>query len=387
MPDKEINFLISEARKLGTDKFIYKYWPSHGDEARFAAFQAELAESADYKLPTFSGNNCFYTRRGLEQSTSEEVAKYKASLFKGSKLLVLAGGLGVDDWAFSKSFEQVVSVDPDASLNGLVRDNFVKLGSNNIKRLDLTAEEFMASNHEIFDTVYADPDRRDEGKRQFMLGETKPNIIALTPLVFKFSPLLLVKCSPLYDHEMALREMEGISNIYIISLNGEVKEMLLQVHSKPSGSTAIHCTDISKGDIKTCSFSSLSKDIPPTTDNVSGYFCEAGASVVKVRKHHEYAALKQLKLLDSSVPFYVSDIIPADFIGRSLSIVESFPFSAAKCKKYLSANHINQANIKVRGLGYQSVSLYIKLAIKEGGEDFLFMFPYKGEAYCAHCRY
>lgn len=380
--------MITEARKLGTDKFLYKYLASYGDRARFAVMQAELAIPAADKLPVFSSRHCFYTRRSLEQSTAEAVAKYKASLFKGNKILILAGGLGVDDWAFSETFKEVVSVDPDLSLNEIARDNFSKLGCSNIQRLGMSAEEFLATNQDSFDAVYADPDRRDENKRQFMLGETRPDMIALTPVIFDRSPLLLVKCSPLYDHEMAVRELDGISDIYVISLDGEVKEMLLEAHPKPAaGPPGIHCTDISKNNIKTYSFSSSVKAFPTIAKSISGYFCEAGATVVKVRKHHEYAALKGLRLIDTSVPFYTSDEAPLDFIGRSLEIISSFPFSAGKCKKYFADKGIAQVNVKVRGLGYQSASLYTKLGVREGGEDFLFVFPYLGETYCAHCRH
>lgn len=303
-------------------------------------------------------------------------------------MLVLAAGLGVDDWAFSKSFSQVVSVDTDASLNKIARDNFHKLSCSNIERLDMSAEDFIATSHDHLDMVYADPDRRDDNKRQFMLGETRPDIIALAPAILERSTVLLVKCSPLYDHEMAVRELEGITDIHVTSLDGEVKEMLLEVHSGPAAANSnIHCTDISKGDIKTCSFDLSGKMVPAIAESISGYFCEAGATIVKVRKHHDYAAFKGLQLLDISVPFYVSNEIPADFIGRSLKIITSFPFSAGKCKKYLSGQQIPQINIKVRGLGYQSASLYDKLGVGEGGDDFLFVFPYKGGTYCTHCRY
>ena len=123
---------MAEAQKLGYDKFIFKYKPTHNELASFVAEQLSLQKNASEKLPTFFKKNCFYTKKLLEQATAENVALYKSNLIKGDKLLVLAGGLGVDEWAFSTNFKHIVSVEIEETVNDLVDFNFNLLQVTNI---------------------------------------------------------------------------------------------------------------------------------------------------------------------------------------------------------------------------------------------------------------
>src|SRR5690606_20379220 len=83
----------------------------------------------------------------------------------------------------------------------------------------------------------------------------QPNLIELFPLLSKYTQSIVIKCSPLYDFEMALKEIPAITDIYAISLYGEVKEMLLV--SKPKSTSInynLHCVDIQKHEINTVVF-------------------------------------------------------------------------------------------------------------------------------------
>ena len=94
-----------------------------GDLAPLAFEQIKLKKKAWRKLPIWCTSGCLFEQRALEQSTSERVAIWKASHFKTKKVLSLTGGLGVDDWAFSRQDCDVTSVDTNEALNQLVRHN------------------------------------------------------------------------------------------------------------------------------------------------------------------------------------------------------------------------------------------------------------------------
>src|SRR5690606_33269982 len=47
------------------------------------------------------------------QASSEKTAKYKASLIKGSKIVDLSGGMGIDSYFFSQKVTQVDYVEKD----------------------------------------------------------------------------------------------------------------------------------------------------------------------------------------------------------------------------------------------------------------------------------
>ena len=357
--------------------------------ASFAATQLEINSYAQNKLPIFHTHQCFYTRRSLEQCTSERIATYKASQFKGNKILILAAGLGVDDWAFSFVFNEVLSVDPDEELNEISTYNFNRLERKNIQRLSLTAEAFLDTNKHAFDLVYVDPDRRTDANRQILLSQHQPNIIKLIPKLKQISNCLLLKCSPMFDHEMAKREIDGIQRIDILSYKGEVKEMLLLIDFKKPviEDYEIRCVEVDKTSERMISFSHSDNHIPLKSDKISGYFYEASSGIIKIRKHHHYAFLKGLNLIDMAVPFYYSELKTDEFMGRCLHIKHVMSFQAKAFTNYLLENRIMKCNIKVRGLKFNTADVYKKTKVKEGGEDYFFIFPYQEGTCIVHCRY
>lgn len=310
-------------------------------------------------------------------------------MFNGESLLVLAGGLGVDDWAFSRSFNHVLSIDPDEELNAIARYNFNLMDCTNIERLTLTAEEFLQDNNQRFDLVYIDPDRRQDGKRQILLSEHQPDVMALMPHLKKISSRILVKCSPLFDHEMAARETGQLDAIYILSQKGEVKEMLLSIDlNQVAGKDyPIHCIELSHEKQQSETFLESDHSIPPAAGAIEGYFYEAAAGIIKIRKHHHYAFTKGLDLIDKSVPFYCSPQLVNDFMGRHLKIHAAMPFRPKTCMEYLAGLGITKVNLKVRGLKFHTADAYKKLGLKEGGEDYIFIMPFAGKSFMVHGGY
>jgi hypothetical protein len=379
---------LAEAQKLGYDKFVFKYKPTHNELASFVAEQLSLQKNASEKLPTFFKKNCFYTKKLLEQATAEYVALYKSNLIKGDNLLVLAGGLGVDEWAFSPNFKHIVSVEIDETVNDLVDFNFHLLQVPNIKRISADATDYVKECNTFYEAVYTDPDRRNDGKREILLSEHQPNIIALLPHIQRITNHLYIKCSPMYDHQMAINELNQIESIYFISLKGEMKEMLIHVNfEKDVEDKAIHliCANIENAhyqEVKYLLSDSYSR--PALAQQLSGYFYETGASLVKARLNHLYAYENEWFAVDYAVPFYISSLFVPNSIGRVFKIVSVQIFNQ-QFKNYLKTEKITKANIKCRGLGIKTEEVYKKLGLKEGGHDYLFVCPHLGQKTVIHC--
>ncbi len=371
---------------MGSDKFLFRYSAAHGDTASFAAMQAELKEQAKEKIPNLIEKGGFITRRSLEQCSSEDTARLKASLFSGNKVLVIAAGLGIDDLAFSASFKEVVSLDTDVFLNRIARYNFGLCDAANIQRLDTGAETFLKENQAAFDLIYADPDRREGSQRQILLRDHSPDMISLLPDLFKISKRILIKCSPMYDFQMALKEMKHIVHFYSISRHGEMKEMLILTDREAQKSNfEITCIDIGKSGLKSCTFNGAAELMPESATAPLAYLLEAGASLIKMRKNHHYAALLGLKMMDKLHAFYFNDELPESFIGRCFIVVKSMPYKPALCKVYLESEGIKKANIKTRGLKFNTAELKKKLALKDGGSDFIFVLPFGADTVFLHC--
>ena len=314
---------------------------------------------------------------------------YKSNIFKGNNVLVLAAGLGIDDWAFSFSFNQVLSIDSDIELNEISRYNFNALDRKNIKRLDGNVEEYLEKVKFKFDLIYIDPDRRNEKGRQILLSEHKPNVVELLPILFNLSPKVLIKCSPLYDFEMAISEIPSTSEVYSVSKYGEMKELLVLAETENNNENiSIICSDILK-DNTINSYRTEKKRAYDLNiaDGLGAYLYEAGSCLVKMRKNHEYAMGLNLLALDNSIAFYTSNNLNNQFIGRYFNIIKSINYNVKECLKYLKDNHISKANIKARGLKFNTEELKKKLKLKDGGEDYIFVIPFKNQMIMIHCTY
>jgi 16S rRNA G966 N2-methylase RsmD len=380
---------LNECRNLGSDKFLYRYANTKYREIITIITQSvDIERHYKQKLPFHFQNNCLVSKKSFEQSTSELLAIFKSSIFNGNKLLVLTGGLGIDEWALSKNFNEVISLDIDLSLNEIVRYNLNILDIKNIDRINQSAEDFLAKSKIHFDVAYIDPDRRIDNKREILLKNHLPNVLEIMHLIKKISSRLVIKCSPLYDYEMAFQELECIQNIYILSVKGEVKEMLLDLDFKISKEIPIKikCFDF-KGESKNIFECNAKDSLPPQLAlSIEKYFYEVGASIVKVRKHHHYSVIKKIFVLDNQTPYYTSENLIEDFIGRRFEVIASMPFSNSKLKDYLKNKNIQKINLKVRGLPYKTEDIIRKLKLKDGGDDYFFILPFKGKATFVHTQ-
>lgn len=347
----------------------------------------ELKSAIRDKLPSFAKKNCLISKRAFEQCTSESVALFKSKLFKGKSILVLGAGLGVDDWAFSTSFETVTSIEPDIELNSISKFNFNKLTTNNIKRIASTAEAFLDQLNARFDAIYLDPDRRQDDKRQILLKDHQPNCIELMDQLLKHSDTIIIKASPLYDYEVAFKELSNVKSLYAISRNGEMKELLIVCSVEPivPKDCQIFSVDCKNSDYLIKEFNYTTETYNPSSTE-GKYFYEAGASIVKLRKFLNYGQALGMASVDISVPYFCSDQLVPNFIGRTFEIQAKFDFSAKSCQKYLKALAIDKINLKVRGLKYSTEALKASMKLKDGGDDYLFVLPHNGKTIGFHCR-
>lgn len=130
----------------------------------FALQQIEGRQRTKDKLPFLQ--NCpewhFPKRLSTEQCSSEETARYKASLVSGKTLTDLTGGMGIDILFMSDNFDHAHYVEKDAELCRLAKHNFTHYPTpkhNNIEvhHADATIYLNEASRSDV---IYMDPARR-----------------------------------------------------------------------------------------------------------------------------------------------------------------------------------------------------------------------------------
>lgn len=193
---------------------------------------------AKQKFPTWHATEdiIYPPSLNLEQASSEQAAITKVKLIRdeiGTTRLGLAldltGGFGVDSYFLSKVFEEVHVVEPNTNLLDIAKHNHQQLGAYNVRYYNVTAEQFLLANSsktKDFDLIFIDPSRRrDENKRVVSFSQCDPDVTVLQSNIWYIGGLV-VKASPLLDIEQALRQLEGVKKVFVLSVHNECKELL-----------------------------------------------------------------------------------------------------------------------------------------------------------------
>ncbi len=209
--------------------------------ARLVATQVKNLQRASRKLPGYYAARAILPTLATQQASSEECAAHKR--FSGALAVDLTCGLGVDSLYLSRRFERVVAIEHNPELAAITRHNLRLLGADNVEVLSGESEEFLATLTHA-DLIYADPDRRSaEGHKMVCLEDCSPNIAALLPSLKEKADHIAVKLSPMFDTTEALKQFGPGSDVEVISLGGEVKEVVVywsRENSKPTiGATAL----------------------------------------------------------------------------------------------------------------------------------------------------
>lgn len=216
--------------------------------ARLVATQVKYLQRAAKKLPSYYAARAILPALAFEQSSSEACAAHKP--FGGKLAVDLTCGLGVDTLYLSRRFERVVAIEQNPTLAAITRHNLQLLGVENVELLTGSSEEVVGS-IESADLIYADPDRRSaEGKKMVCLADCSPNIEALLPELQQKSRKIVIKLSPMFDLTEALNAFGEGTSVEVLSLGGEVKEVVAIWQCETSEECFVRATAIGKGEFE-----------------------------------------------------------------------------------------------------------------------------------------
>lgn len=195
--------------------------------ASVVATQVKNLQKSRTKLPSYFAVQAIVPTLAYEQSSSEECALRKR--LEGDSVLDLTCGLGVDAYALSKRFRRVVTIERNAMVAAVARENFRRLGADNIEVVCSSAEEYLASCTDHFDWCFSDPDRRGtRGEKLVRLEDCSPDVVTLMSTLQRVSERICIKCSPLFDVDEAFR-LFGNCAVECVSLGGEAKEVNIYI--------------------------------------------------------------------------------------------------------------------------------------------------------------
>ena len=336
-----------------------KYKHLSDDEWRWLLQQVEGRERTADKLPTFAAIEDWWypVRLSCEQCSSEETARYKASLVSGEKMADLTGGYGVDTYLLSASFSSIDYVEQNTELCRIAAHNF---SNKPITIHNSTAEEFLQTAGQ-YDLIFIDPARRDShGGKVFRLEDCTPNVVELLPTLLAHGKRLMIKLSPMLDLTQAVRELSASStqwSVYVVAVKNDVKELLLL----SGGTGQITAIDLAKKEqdfvFSRAEEADCPSDIGHLLLNIGHFLYEPNAAILKAGAYKLVGTRFGLKKLDANTHLYCSDTFVENFPGRVWRIVEK--------------QDLKQANVICRNYPLTPEQLKKKLHLRDGGTAYV----------------
>jgi 16S rRNA G966 N2-methylase RsmD len=347
--------------------------------------QIKARQKAKIKLPEWFENEgvIFPKMLSVEQSSSEITAKFKANLVQGETLIDLTGGMGVDIAYMSKNFKKAIYFEQNADLLNVTKYNFEQLGIENVEFIEGNSVDYLTINAGGVQNpasvenlwIYLDPHRRDDtGSRVVRLQDCEPNILEIKDLLLKYSDNILLKASPMLDIDLAISDLGNVSQVYVVAVENEVKEVLFHLQSPLSFGEGLgvrlNAINLTKNNSTTLSFTkSEEKNASIKLGFPKQYLYEPNATIMKSGAFRFVAQHFDLQKIAPHSHLYTSEELADDFQGRIFKIIAVCKLDKKEISKYLTDK---KANITIRNFPLTVQQIRDKLKLSDGGNEYLF---------------
>lgn len=367
---QEVQQYIHDHLDSDISKMAFKKSPFEDIDMIDLLTQIESKKKSKDKLPTwFNTNNILFPKKlSIEQTSSEQCAHYKASLFKGESIIDLTGGFGIDCYYFSKNFKHVLHCEMQEDLSEIVKLNNSALAVQNIQCHTGDSLVHLKDNAQTWDYIYVDPHRRNDAKEKvFFLSDCAPNVPEHLDLLFSRSNNIVIKTSPLLDIHAGINELTNVKSIHIVALQNEVKELLWHLEKDYTGPISLIAANITKEETQIFS-TALDSDSEAKFSEPLQYLYEPNAAILKTGKFNQVSTNYELYKLHPHSHLYTNEqLIP--FAGRSFKIEQILPYNKQTAKEYLTNL---KANVTIRNFPLKVEEIRKKWKIKDGGDTYLF---------------
>lgn len=346
-----------------------------------AVQQIEGRRTAREKWPSLLqyDNYIYPPRLNREQASSEAAAYNKAGivqyLHKGScdtlDIADLTGGMGIDSIAFASiPNARVTYIERDAELCRLMEHNVKALGLSNVSVHCADSLEWLRQQDRRFDLIFVDPARRNnQGRKVAAFEECTPDILAHQKLLTAKSKEILVKASPMIDISLGATQLRNVSDIYVVAVQGECKEVLFRC-GKSDGETLIHCHHLHHGTLDDFAFTRADEAQAQATyaSEMKKYLYEPNAALMKAGPFNMLSQTEKADKLARNTHLYTSDSFVQHFPGRIFSVLAEIKLSRKEVQKCIPGG---KAHVVTRNYPVAAAELQRQLGLKEGGDLFV----------------
>jgi hypothetical protein len=310
-------------------------------------------------------------KESLEQASSEFTAIFKSNLVEGKSFVDLTGGMGVDTYLLGRNFQLCTYVEPNPDLFDLSTHNFRSLGFEQCSTVNMTCASFLEANTKRYDWAYIDPSRRIGGERKISINNYEPNILEIAPLISSISDNVMIKLSPMQDISECIDVLENVHKIWVISVQNEVKELLLHVKKNNDPAPIVTAVDIKKEGKSSFSYVFEERNCIINMMEPMNYLYQPGAAIVKAELQNRYAQKIGLEKIHANTQLFTADSLQENFIGKIFRVKEYISLNKKNIKNALPQM---KANIITKNFPLSPNDIIRKYNLKEGGQDYLIAF-------------
>jgi hypothetical protein len=388
--NSEIRQFITDHQSDDTVRLLLSAHRFPSIDIPFAVDQIEARRRLRNKLPEWYAEPDLIMggRIPAEQCSSESTARFKRSIIlpDARSLCDMTGGMGVDFWYMSRDLDLAVYTECQPHLCAAARHNFavlsVKYEGRNPR---IEVREGVSTELPIpdVDVIYLDPARRsNDGGRIFEISDCQPDVVAWQDDLLAHCRQLITKVSPMADISRTVARLLHVSDVYVLSVKGECKELLVSQRPDATSSVQkdnyfIHCLDFYPE--RTIEFhfehrsdaaASGTHRSDPIATSLGNWFYEPDVSIMKAQGFEALLGAYDVQMLDRDCHYFTSSKQIADFPGRIFAIDEQLAFASHNLKALRA--RIPQANIAVRNFPLTAEALRHRTGIRDGGEVYLF---------------
>ena len=369
-------------RNIPVDKLALQLAGRTDIDVAYVLRQVEGWQRLRTKVPTWAAQDDLeYPRRiSLEQCSGEPAARYKAEVV--SRLLThlpagrrsmadLTGGLGVDFSFIAPLFDRATYIERQEELCTLARHNFPLLGLPEAEIICGDGTVHLQTMAPV-DLLFLDPARRDSaGRKTVLIEECEPDVCALRSLLLAKAAFVVLKLSPMLDIAGALQVLRAVTEVHVVSVGGECKDLLLVMAAGQTEAVDDPLIVAREGDITFAYRQSEETAACPAYAATCGtYLYEPGAAVLKAGAFKLSASRFGLQKLHPNSHLYTGDTLVDGFPGRRFRVTQVYGFGKKDLKELKT--RVDRANLTVRNFPSSVDALRKKLKLKDGGEVFLF---------------
>jgi hypothetical protein len=316
------------------------------ERAHLVVEQVELRRRAREKFAL--ADQMFFTRKGLEQATDEQVAAAKAARFPTGAVADLCCGIGGDSVALGRrtttrmASEELEAVELDPSVAVLAAANLRLHGCENMSVVTADAATFPVTDCAAW---HIDPDRRAEGRRTSRVELYAPSLEELRRLLQQNSNAA-IKLAPAAEAPV---DWGQAAELCWLGSRGECRQQVawFGTLARQAGQRSATIVDARGGER---TIAGQPDEPVPVAAKLGQYLYEPHAAVLAARLAGALCREHSLAAVSSGIAYLTSDVLIGEPACEAFEIRDVLPLDRKQLRAYCRERHIGRLEVKKRGV-------------------------------------